>query len=69
MSYSLNVLILAKFEVGEIDGETPESLWSNAVDLSKEGGNKETADIFETAMENIFKVGSTIIDAILDGKL
>ncbi len=52
-----------------MNGDTPESLWSVAVDLSTEGGNKETADIFDTSMHNIFDVGSTIIDAILDGKL
>jgi hypothetical protein len=52
-----------------MNGDTPESLWTQAVDLSKEGGNKETADIFDTSMQNIFNVGSTIIDAILDGRL
>ena len=34
-------------------------------DLSEE----ESADIFETAMHNNFKVGSQVIDAILEGQL
>ena len=50
-----------------MNGSTPESLWGGQVveDLSEE----ESADIFETAMHNNFKVGSQVIDAILEGKL
>lgn len=49
-------------------GATPESLWTtgSAVDLAKEEG-EESADIFPVSMENNFKVGRVIIDAILDG--
>ena len=52
-----------------MNGDTPESLWSDADDLSKNGGNKETADIFDTTLNNVFKVGSIIIDSILDGTI
>jgi len=50
-----------------MNGSTPESLWGGqeVEDLSE----KESADIFETAMHNNFKVGSQVIDAILEGKL
>ena len=50
-----------------MNGSTPESLWGGqeAENLAEE----ESADIFETAMHNNFKVGSQVIDAILEGKL
>ena len=50
-----------------MNGSTPESLWGGQVveDLSEE----ESADIFETAMHNNFKVGNQVIDAILEGQL
>lgn len=52
-------------------GSTPESLWSQdaeAMSLATED-NVEAADIFATAMENNYVVGSRIIDAILRGDL
>lgn len=49
----IKVLILPKFEVGEMTGDTA----------------GEALDIFDTAMKNNFKVGKTIIDAILSGGL
>ena len=52
-------------------GATPESLWdpdSEAGSLASED-NVEAADIFETAMENNYKVGSRVIDAILSGEI
>ena len=50
-----------------MNGSTPETLWGGqeVEDLSEE----ESADIFETAMHNNFKVGSQVIAAILEGKL
>lgn len=51
-------------------GVTPESLWDpdyNATTLDSED-SVEAADIFATAMENNFKVGKVIIDAILNGE-
>ena len=51
-------------------GATPESLWDpnyNATTLASED-SVEAADIFATAMENNFKVGKVIIDAILNGE-
>ena len=50
-----------------MNGSTPESLWGGqeAENLAEE----ESADIFETALHNNFKVGSQVIDAILEGKL
>ena len=50
-----------------MNGSTPETLWGGqeAENLAEE----ESADIFETAMHNNFKVGSQVIDAILEGKL
>ena len=52
-----------------MDGVTPESLWDekNIKDLSDEE-NEEALDIFPVAMENNFKVGKVIIDAILNGE-
>ncbi len=51
-----------------MNGDTPESLWGDdeSIELAD---SSETLDIFETAMENNFKVGSVVIDAILDGTL
>lgn len=51
-------------------GQTPESLWDpdSHESLASEN-NIEAADIFETARQNNFLVGSIIIQAILDGTL
>lgn len=52
-----------------LSGITPESLWGqefNFITAVKET-NMETIDIFETAMENNFAVGSRIIDAVIAG--
>ena len=51
-------------------GTTPESLWGPEAgsQLSSDDG-VESADIFTTAMENNFKAGRIIVDAILDGTL
>lgn len=51
-----------------MNGDTPESLWGVSKSLGIEDSN-ETLDIFETAMENNYKVGKIVIDAILDGTL
>lgn len=50
-----------------MNGSTPESLWGGqeVENLAEE----ESADIFETAMHNNFKVGSQVIDAILEGEI
>lgn len=53
-----------------MNGATAESLWDpdhNETLASDE--NVEAADIFATAMENNFKVGSVVINAILSGEL
>lgn len=53
-----------------MNGATPESLWDpNFDDSLASDESVESADIFATAMENNFKVGSVVIDAILDGTL
>lgn len=46
-----------------MNGATPEKLWSNNCfeDNMLEEDNEEGADIFETAMHNLFKVGKEII--------
>ncbi len=46
-----------------MNGATPEKLWSNNCfeDNMLEEDNEEGADIFETAMHNLFKVGEFII--------
>ena len=51
-------------------GATPESLWTtgSAANLSDED-SIEAVDIFEVGMENNFKVGQVIINAILEGRL
>lgn len=52
-------------------GATPEKLWDPQAELTvaTEEENIESVDIFITEMANIFSVGSTIIDAILNGNL
>lgn len=52
-----------------IGGATPEMLWGNdgVNDELSQDYSMEAADIFLTAMENNFLVGSTIIDAVLQG--
>lgn len=53
-----------------MNGATPESLWDpNFEDSLASEESVEAADIFATAMENNYKVGSVIIDAILAGEL
>ena len=53
-----------------MNGETPESMWNESF-MSKvqKKGSAELADIFQTAMENNFAVGSIVIDNILHGTL
>ena len=53
-----------------MNGATPESLWDPEFETSLASeDNVEAADIFKTAIENNFKVGSVVIDAILAGTL
>ena len=54
-----------------MNGVTPEGLWDPArvTDSLSDEDSIEAADIFATAMENNFKVGSVVVDAILDGTL
>ncbi len=53
-----------------MNGATPESLWDpNFEDTLASEESVESADIFATAMENNFKVGSVVVDAILNGTL
>ena len=54
-----------------MNGVTPEGLWdpSRVTDSLSDEDSIEAADIFATAMENNFKVGSLIVNAILDGTL
>ena len=53
-----------------MNGASAESLWDpNFVDTLASGDSVESADIFATAMENNYKVGSVIVNAILDGSL
>jgi len=49
-----------------MNGATPEKLWSNNCfeDNMLEEDNEEGADIFETAMRNLFKVGKEIISIL-----
>lgn len=53
-----------------MNGATAESLWDPNFDgfLASED-SVESADIFATAMENNFKVGSVVVEAILNGTL
>lgn len=53
-----------------MNGASPDSLWDPNFDHSiANESNIESADIFATAMENNFKVGKVVIDAILNGEL
>ena len=53
-----------------MNGATPESLWDpNFDDSLASESSVESADIFATAMENNYKVGSVVVDAILNGTL
>lgn len=51
--------------------EGPESLWGNNLNFNNTVNevNSETLDIFETGMNNMFKVIKKINDAVLDGTL
>lgn len=51
-----------------MDGVTPESLWGENLKGISDKESEEALDIFPVAMENNFKVGKVIIDAILDGE-
>lgn len=52
------------------NGSTPENLWGKqAGAVFSADGDMESADIFDTAMQNHFRVGKRIIDAVLDGSL
>lgn len=50
-----------------MNGASPESTWGDYTVPIAPGSRPETADIFKTAMENNYKVGKVLIDAILDG--
>ncbi len=51
-------------------GDVPETLWNpDTSHFIASDESTENADIFITARENNFKVGRTIIDAILSGRL
>lgn len=53
-----------------MNGMTPEALWDADLGHGIAADNsEESADIFFTAMENEFRVGKRIIDAILAGEL
>ena len=53
-----------------MNGASPESLWDpNFVDSLASDESVESADIFATAMENNFKVGKVVVDAIINGEL
>lgn len=53
-----------------MNGASPESLWDpNFVDSLASDESVESADIFATAMENNFKVGKVVIDAIINDEL
>lgn len=50
-----------------MSGSTPEGLWSRqTLDTLTDENSDESFDIFPVAMKNSFKVGKTIIDAILN---
>lgn len=53
-----------------MNGATPEALWGEGepLELASEE-SVESADIFETAMENVFRVGSVLVDAMCAGAL
>ena len=51
-------------------GDSPETLWApDRYESIASEDSVESADIFATAMENIFNAGSVITDAVLAGKL
>ena len=50
-------------------GTSPERLWDPEGSTHSTESSTEYADIFPTAMENNYKVGRVIIDAILNGTL
>lgn len=51
-----------------MNGATPELLWGQGESLALAAEESvESADIFETAMENVFRAGRVLIDAILAG--
>ena len=53
-----------------MNGASPVSLWDPNFDESLASEESvEAADIFATAMENNFKVGKVVVDAILNGSL
>lgn len=53
-----------------MNGDYPELMWDSSFEERATGDESgETLDIFDTAMRNNFKVGKTIIDAILRGEL
>ena len=48
-------------------GVTPESLWGGEERSLSDGSSVEAADIFGTAMRNVFDVSRILIDLILEG--
>ena len=53
-----------------MNGASPEMLWGENIDDSLASEDSiEAADIFFTARHNNFKVGSQVVDAIIDGTL
>ncbi len=52
-----------------MNGANPEYLWAGIEDSLASESSVESADIFAVAMENNYKVGSIVIDAILEGNL
>ena len=52
-----------------MNGTNPEYLWAGIEDSLSSEDSVEAADIFAVAMENNYKVGSVVVDAILDGTL
>ena len=53
-----------------MNGAKPEELWAiKTQDMLTAEDSEEASDIFNVEMENIYSVGSTIINAVLDGKL
>ena len=50
-----------------MNGAGPESTWGDYTVPIAPGSRPETADIFPIAMENNYKVGKVLIDAILAG--
>ncbi len=61
LRYSVNVDVF-------IDGDTPESLWTDAGEVLPDGFDGFD-DIFPVASENCFTVGKTIIEAVRNGEL